>query len=98
MRSDLSEKCLPFGNGVVTFGGHIIRIATSKGVVGFEWHSYFGPMPVKLAKGIVGDERRLPDKHPFWEAVTRWAQSGMHTEQGKGGLWAVVPTRKEMEG
>lgn len=67
-------------------GGPIIRIATNHGVVGFEWHDYFGPMPVSLKRGRVGDERPLPEKHDFWNKVTLWAQNGMKVKDG----WAVL--------
>jgi len=68
-------------------GGDIIRIATNHGTVGSEWHDYFGPMPVSLKRGHVGDERRLPERHDFWNKVTLWAQSGSKVKDG----WAVIP-------
>lgn len=77
---------MPTLNAIVTVGGPIIRMETNHGVVGFEWHDYFGPMPVKLTRGCVGDERKLRDKHDFWNKVTEWAKNGRVVRNG----WAVV--------
>jgi hypothetical protein len=86
------SPCFAIANGIVTVGGPIILIDTAKGVVAFEWHSYFGPMPVRRTRGMVGDERRLADNHPFWAKVTRWAEAGKQTRPGpRSYLWAVMP-------
>jgi len=83
------SECFEFPNGMLCVGGEIIRIDTAKGVVGFEWHSYCGPLPVSLARGRVGDERKLPPNHPFWDKVTRWCEQGRIVRDG----WAVMPPK-----
>lgn len=73
--------------GIVTVGGPTIRIETNQGVVGFEWHNYFGPMPVSLKRGHVGMERVIPVRHDFWRCIERWQRGGMVVRNG----WAVLP-------
>ena len=83
---DVQERCIPIAGGVVMVGGRQLLIATSRGVVAFEWHSYCGPMPVDRQ---TGRGRDLPAKHPFWNSVTCWLKDGAPlTEGARGTLWA----------
>ncbi len=82
------SPCIPIKDGFLTVGGPTLRLSTSKGVVAFEWHDYCGPMPVKMQRGHRGDERVLPESHPFWAAVTRWCDGGRVVDE-RG--WCVVP-------
>lgn len=80
------SPCIKFAGGIVTVGGEPIRIDTAKGVVAFEWHDYFGPTPITMARGREGNERVLPASHPFWAKVQRWVDGGRIVRDG----WAVI--------
>lgn len=84
------SPCIRFAGGIVTVGGPVIRMDTARGVVAFEWHSFLGPMPVSMARGRRGDERRLAANHPFWAKVTRWCEHGRVVRDG----WAVIEAEK----
>lgn len=80
------SPCIHYAGALLNSGGDVIRMDTAKGVVAFEWHDYCGPMPITLARGREGSERRLPPKHPFWAKVSRWCDEGRPVVNG----WAVV--------
>ena len=81
----------------ITYGGEPIRIATNAGTVAFEWHDYFGPMPVSMQRGREGEERVLNGKHDFWQKVTLWCRQGRRTERVGKKLWATVDAAKACE-
>ena len=92
--ADVAQRCQSLGalRGTVMLPGPQLLLGTSKGIVAFEWHSYCGPMPVDRSNGT---GRNIGPRHPFWNAVQRWLDSGAEITEGKGGtLWATIP--KEM--
>lgn len=84
-RDDM-ERCVPLRDGVLTVGGTVFTIQTSAGSVAFEWHTYLGPLPVHKRTGAGRD---LPPRHPFWRAVTEWAQNGMVVQRGPAAVLCV---------
>jgi hypothetical protein len=56
----------------ICFGGPMRKILVNGKPFLFEDHHYCGPLPCRAD----GSERKLGNKSPFWDAVTRWYQSG----------------------
>lgn len=79
---------------ILHVGGETFRISVRGKVYEFEMH-YLGPMPLTQA----GNERKLGNRHPFWEAVSWWREQGGQIDDGLC-VWSVPlpPKRKHLGG
>jgi hypothetical protein len=73
--------------GVVHFAGHPITMVASNGkAYQFEWHSYCGPTVLTSQ----GEPRtnQLPERDPFWAALTLWINQGMRVDENHHAVWS----------
>jgi hypothetical protein len=74
---------------ILDVGGETLRICVAAEVYEFEMH-YLGPMPTTKA----GAERKLGNRHPFWEAVSLWCEQGKQVDADGLCVWSVPPPLK----
>jgi hypothetical protein len=79
------------GNGwVLTLGGNEYIIKRGNVSILFEWHPWFGPVPMNRR---TGSDRQLGSRHWFWHAVTCWDKQGRKVENGEA-IYGPPPTDK----
>lgn len=76
-------SCRRIGTAILNVANPALRIRVGGKPFLFEDHPFCGPLPCYSD----GTERRVGQRSPFWEAVTRWYQSGKRVDR-EG--WCVV--------
>jgi hypothetical protein len=75
---------------ILHIGGPTFRICVRGKIELFEMSSRFGPLPCTQ----VGSERRVGNRHPFWEAVSWWREQGYQVDADGLCVWSVPPPPK----
>jgi hypothetical protein len=70
-------SCARLAGAILNVGGPVFKIRVAGKPILFEDHVFCGPLPCYSD----GTERRVGQRHPFWDAVTRWYQSGRRVDR-----------------